>query len=356
MTVEAGPSAARRRRRKRAVWIAVALAVAATAGVVTFTRLVPTRASSVPSVRPPATTQVERTTLTDRIKVDGDLGNGTPAQVIGRRPGTVTRLPSPGEQFERGKVLYEVNAVGVPVFFGGTPLYREMKNGVPDGEDVKMLQENLLALGYRELGVASGKFGQRTAAAVKRWQKSVKAEQTGVVSPGDVVVVAGPVRVQAVAVQPGAPAEGPLLTVTGLGRVVAVDLTDAQRRLARADAKVRVHLPGGKTAPGTVREVGTKTVDDKPKPFATIALDDPALAASAEPGRVTVEFEGERRENVLAVPVQALLALREGGYAVEVVDGGNSRHIAVRTGMFAGGMVEISGDGLTEGMTVVTTS
>jgi multidrug efflux system membrane fusion protein len=54
--------------------------------------------------------------------------------------------------------------------------------------------------------------------------------------------------------------------------------------------------------------------------------------------------------------VQALLALREGGYAVEVVEAGRSRYLAVRTGMFAGGMVEITGAGLTDGMTVVTTS
>jgi peptidoglycan hydrolase-like protein with peptidoglycan-binding domain len=353
MTEQAGPSAARRRRRKRAVWIAVALAVAGTAGVVTFTRLVPTQASSAPQPPPPATTRVERTTLVDRIKVDGDLGTGTPTQVTGRRPGTITRLPKPGEQVERGKVLYEVNAVGVPVFFGGTPLYREMKDGVPDGDDVKMLQENLLALGYSELGAASGKFGPRTASAVKRWQKSLKAEPTGVVQPGDVVVVTGPVRVYSVTAQPGSPAEGPLLTVTGLDRQVSVELTDAQRRLAHVNAKVTVYLPGGKTTPGTVREVAVKTVEDKPKQVAAITLDDPA---STEPGRVTVEFDGEKRENVLAVPVQALLALREGGYAVEVVEGGKSRYLAVQTGMFAGGMVEISGQGLTEGMTVVTTS
>ncbi|MCP2248294.1 peptidoglycan-binding protein [Lentzea aerocolonigenes] len=353
MTEEAGPSAARRRRRKRAVWIAVVLAFAGTAGAVTFTRLVSAPASSAPPVAPPATTQVTRTTLTDRIKVDGDLGTGTPVAVTGRRPGTLTRLPAAGEQLERGKVLYEVNAVEVPVFFGGTPLYREMRNGVPDGDDVKMLQENLLALGYSELGAASGKFGPRTAAAVKRWQKSLKAEQTGVVQPGDVIVVAGPVRVHAVTAQPGAPAEGPLLTVTGLDRLVSVELTEAQRRLARVDAKVKVYLPGGKDTPGTVREVAVKTVEDKSKPVATVTLDD---AAPAEPGRVTVEFDGEKRENVLAVPVQALLAVREGGYAVEVVEGGKSRYLAVRTGMFAGGMVEITGDGLTEGMTVVTTS
>ena len=55
---------------------------------------------------------------------------------------------------------------------------------------------------------------------------------------------------------------------------------------------------------------------------------------------------------MLTVPVAALLALAEGGYGVEVVDGSTSHYVAVETGLFAGGRVEVSGDGLAEGMTV----
>jgi hypothetical protein len=55
---------------------------------------------------------------------------------------------------------------------------------------------------------------------------------------------------------------------------------------------------------------------------------------------------------VLTVPVAALLALAEGGYGVQVVTGTATRIVAVRTGLFAAGRVEVSGDGLTEGMTV----
>ena len=52
-------------------------------------------------------------------------------------------------------------------------------------------------------------------------------------------------------------------------------------------------------------------------------------------------------------PVGALVALSEGGYAVQRADAGL---VAVDTGMFAKGLVEITGAGLDEGMTVVTTS
>ena len=50
------------------------------------------------------------------------------------------------------------------------------------------------------------------------------------------------------------------------------------------------------------------------------------------------------------MPVNALLALAEGGYGVRLVDGTTpGRIVAVTTGLFSRGMVEVSGDGLTVG-------
>ena len=66
-----------------------------------------------------------------------------------------------------------------------------------------------------------------------------------------------------------------------------------------------------------------------------------------------VGITSDRRPGVLAVPVNALLALAEGGYGVRVVDGGPSgRIVAVTTGLFARGQVEVTGEGLSEGMDV----
>jgi voltage-gated potassium channel Kch len=59
----------------------------------------------------------------------------------------------------------------------------------------------------------------------------------------------------------------------------------------------------------------------------------------------------------VVVPVEALVALREGGYAVESVDAsGHRRYLAVTLGLFEDGNVEISGDGLSEGQKVVVPS
>ena len=75
-------------------------------------------------------------------------------------------------------------------------------------------------------------------------------------------------------------------------------------------------------------------------------------AAAGGPASVDVTFTAAERRNVLTVPVSALLAADDGGFGVEVVEGSATRHVPVRTGLFADGRVEITGDGLAEGMTV----
>ena len=67
---------------------------------------------------------------------------------------------------------------------------------------------------------------------------------------------------------------------------------------------------------------------------------------------VHVLITRSERPNVLTVPVAALVVLREGGYGVELVEGDSTRYVAVKTGLFANGRVEISGADVTEGATV----
>jgi len=59
---------------------------------------------------------------------------------------------------------------------------------------------------------------------------------------------------------------------------------------------------------------------------------------------------------VLAVPVEALLALSSGGYVLEVVGAGGAHHLVpVSLGLFddADGLVQVSGSGLAAGQRVV---
>jgi multidrug efflux pump subunit AcrA (membrane-fusion protein) len=70
---------------------------------------------------------------------------------------------------------------------------------------------------------------------------------------------------------------------------------------------------------------------------------------------VNVEITTESVENVLAVPVDALLALAGGGYAVEVAEDSAHRLVGVTIGLFddAEGLVQVSGQGLSVGQRAV---
>lgn len=85
----------------------------------------------------------------------------------------------------------------------------------------------------------------------------------------------------------------------------------------------------------------------------TVFLDDAKAVGRLNSASVQVRFSAQTRKGVLAVPVGALLALSGGGYAVQLADG---RLVAVRTGLFAKGQVEISATGIGPGTKVVTTS
>ena len=70
------------------------------------------------------------------------------------------------------------------------------------------------------------------------------------------------------------------------------------------------------------------------------------------PVKVLVEKDAAR--DVLAVPVAALVALAEGGYALERVgDGNTTALVGVELGAMVDGIVEVRGD-IAEGDIVVT--
>jgi multidrug efflux pump subunit AcrA (membrane-fusion protein) len=86
----------------------------------------------------------------------------------------------------------------------------------------------------------------------------------------------------------------------------------------------------------------------------SVTLVDPEAAPDLDEAPVDVEIVSDRADNVLVVPVTALLALSEGGYAVEVVaEDGSIVLVAVDPGLFADGFVEVTSNALAAGMEVV---
>jgi hypothetical protein len=170
-------------------------------------------------------------------------------------------------------------------------------------------------------------------------------------------------RVKQVSASVGAQAApgGAVYAVTSNRHQVTVDLDVSQQGYVKAGDRVQVTLPDGRRIKGRISEVGrvaetqgsgqeqTTTVP------VTVALDNPGAGGRLDQAPVEVYVTTQTRRGVLAVPVTALLALREGGYAVETVDAAGQHHlVAVRLGVFSGGMVEVSGSGLRAGTKVVT--
>ena len=172
------------------------------------------------------------------------------------------------------------------------------------------------------------------------------------------------VRVDAVDAVRGA-ATGPgqkVLSYTGTAQVVTLELDTADRRLAKKGTRVAVELPDGTSVEGRIEDVSTEIdpgdggqQDPTTKVKVTVALDGAKAqkaAASYVLAAVDVLFTAGERKDVLTVPIAALVALPEGGFGVEVVQGSTTAYVAVETGLFANGRVEITGEGIAEGTKV----
>jgi hypothetical protein len=83
----------------------------------------------------------------------------------------------------------------------------------------------------------------------------------------------------------------------------------------------------------------------------TIRLKGHISGAGLDQAAVSVNFAQAVASNVLSVPVTALLATSGGGFAVQGA-GAPHKLIAVTTGLFAAGYVQISGTGIYDGLQV----
>lgn len=349
--------------------LVVVVALAATAAIGTGAILLVARGQTpdaAPSTAAPVkTTQVVKVDLADTRSFNGALGFGPAQPVKGAGAGLLTRLPKQGDLSERGKPLHWVNDRPVPVFFGDTPLFRKLEKPEDVGRDVAVVADNLAKLEY-DVGVRA-KDSEKTAftpalsAAVKRWQRDTGLEQTGTLDVGQILVLAGPVRVNSVKAQPGDAVATELMSVTSTTKVVTIPVEATEVAKLKVGAAVTVVRPDTKEIPGTITAVGTTAEDQQngqaqkgpAKLAVTVTPADANAVGDLDSASVQVKVTTETHGGVLAVPVGALVALREGGYAVQL-PGGSFK--AVQTGMFAKDLVEVKGDGISAGLQVVTTS
>lgn len=279
--------------------------------------------------------------------------------------------------------LVEGALAGV-LMFGDAQMWREFRDSMAPGEDVRQLEQNLVALEYADFGSMSvdDVFDAATADAITSMQADMGLIETGRIALGAVIFLPG---ASVVASSPTPPSLGVNLnsgtvmaTLTPIERVemligatgdvtvtseslqqVSTTIEVEDQDLIELGSEVQIELPDETVVSGAVVEIGSIAVvpqvgQGAPYLEVSVAIDGAADLYEWTGAPVTVSITKQLAANVLAVPVTSLLALLGGGYAVEVhVSSVATRLVAVEAGVYADGWVEVTGVGLEVGAEVV---
>jgi len=331
----------------------------------------------VDNADPTATATVVRQSLSEQAQESATLGYSGSYSVVNQVQGTLTWLPALGQIVKNGQALYDVNGQPVVLLTGSTPAYRTLAEGAApsdvEGADVQNLNYDLVALGYitgPDLGSEVDQFGSWTKVGIEDLQRALGLPVTGSLALGSVVFLPtaaritglGPTDTLGGVAQPGST----VLTATSTSRVVTIDLDASQQGEVAVGDAVTITLPDNQTTPGTVSSVGTvattpsgdggSTGTGDPTVTVLVTPDDPAATGSYDQSPVNVSITTASVKDALVVPVDALLALSSGGYALEVIGAHGARSLVpVSTGLFddADELVAVTGAGVHAGERIV---
>jgi peptidoglycan hydrolase-like protein with peptidoglycan-binding domain len=354
----------------------VLVGVGVTGGVVAVSSA--QRASATAQEVPVSTATVERGQLSAMVSLAGILTyrarwDGSPYAVINQASGTYTRLPYVGDKVSCGDALYRVDDHPVLLLCGTVPAYRNLHPG-DAGHDVRQLNQNLHQLGYdagKGIDPDDHVFTWKTEKALEALQDDRGFAVTGTLALDEAVFLPDSVRIAKVSSLLGGSAQPgvPLLDATSDTLEVQVALEASQQSEVQQGDRAQITLPGNQSVTGKVDRLGRVAQvpdndggqDDNPGDAtltAFITLDDPAKARGLDRAPVRVEIATKGVENVLSVPVTAIVGNSGGGFAVEVVrDDGRRELVAVELGLFdtTAGRVQVEGD-LREGDRVAVPS
>jgi HlyD family secretion protein/putative peptidoglycan binding protein len=372
-------SAGRSPVRRAVLAIAVVASFVVAAAAIAYVVLAGNSGTDRPAVRlKTASDEVVKGKVSTRISVQGTLGYARPRALDASRAGVVTWLPEVGERVGFGARIYSLDAQPILLLRGGIPMWRKFAEGMSGGPDVQQLETDLQGMGYF-FGTVDQTFTHETAEAVARLQEALgehcapprlKRDQVpadrptcGALPLGSIVFGTEAFRVAKRSVAPGdqVAAGSPLLGISAGRKIVHADVELEDQRLARPGTKVTVTLPDGSSAKGVVRKVGSASESrDSGTGLksvvvpTTIALPEQRQVRRFQQAAVTVGFADVQRRDVLSVPVEALVALGEHRFGVEVIGrSGAIRRLPVKAGLFAGGRVVVSGRGIHAGLRVV---
>ena len=317
-----------------------------------------------------ATDTITKGDLQGQTSVSGTLRYSDSRKFKSGFEGVLIQVPASGAVLTQGDVLYRTGNETAYLMRGNLPAWRSFEAGMEDGEDVRQLETALRDLGYFDYE-PDDHFSWATTSAIMKWQKDLDMSRTGTIPLGRIVFTPGDLRVGTVTARVGdrVAADTELFDVTSTTQVVDANIKLSDQKLAVVGTAVTIKLPDAKTTTGKITSVGTPTEkssgsgsgtgsgsgESKERVIPiTVTLTDASATANFQEVSVTVDLPSEKRAGVLSVPVGALLALSTNQYGVEIVESnGTTRKVPVTIGLFAGGRVEVSGEGISEGQRVV---
>lgn len=306
------------------------------------------------------TTPISQGTLTGKTVRPATLGFSTTRTITATLNGTITAIPEAGTQIGIGGELYYLNNQAVYLFRGQIPTWRTFEPGMSAGPDIKQLEQTLQELGYLKQN-PNDKFTTATQNAIRSWQKATGQPQTGTIELGRIVFNPTELRIGEIKTKLAETvgSGSPIMETSNLEKIVNMELKLADQKLAILDSPVTIELPDGTTGGGRIVAIGAareNEADSKTGPIipVKIALDDQNFPGNLQRSNVSIILPNENRENVLHVPIEALLATGEGNFVVEVKqENGTVKQVPVTLGLFSAGRVEISGENLSAEQEVV---
>lgn len=342
---------------------AVLLAGLAAAGCSSSSATADPPGSGDPGTAETETVTVDRRDVTNSLRVTALVGFGPIRTFPTRAGGIVTWAPEQGTVLSPGDVAVMIDNRPVILATGDMPAYRELRLvpftqldragnpvGLQRGPDVDQLHDFLIDQGFDDDGELRSEeiFGTSTDRAARAWQASIGHDSDGIVNDRHLVFVPGPIRVESDLLI-GEPFDG--FSYTGTDVLLTIDAATTARRYFAVGSSVEVRA-GDLVTDGTVTK-STRTLDPasgSARQTVLVAVD----GVSPDELGDTVDVHGSVVEasDALAVPVRALLALAEGGWALDVVtDDGSAELVGVELVRVVGTTAVI--DGLEEGTEVV---
>ena len=158
----------------------------------------------------------------------------------------------------------------------------------------------------------------------------------------------------------------PLYNISSVGIEVVFQVDATDQETVTLGKNVEIELPTDERVPTVITFIDQVVTQTQAGDFIEVVLEvlNPEEVEAYDQAPVKVFLTTEVSENVLYVPVNALLALAEGGYALEVYEGAaegstfegesgvDTTYVAVEIGVFTDGFVEVIGN-IQEGQLVV---